>query len=150
MKTVGKIISGIVFFGLLILWWTWGYNARYEWADIVIKQKEQDGWVVADKGDKLVTLSEPWTIWNRPVSEIAFIKTTLIAKDAPKILGTQVLWMKYNDGYSKAEIEDIAIDCDKKQIAILNNKFTSDIEVSQIKWRESYSEESKVISFVCK
>lgn len=150
MKTVGKIIGGIGFFRLLLLWWTWGYNARYEWADIVIKEKEQDGWSVAFKDEKLVTLSEPWTIWNRPISGIAFIKTILISKNSPRLLGTQILWMEYNDGYPKGKIKSVAIDCNNKQIAILNDKFTPDINISQIEWRESYSEESKVITFVCK
>lgn len=151
METVKKFLGGAIPVILLLVWWTWGFRARYEWAGRIEQQKQTTGWTVVDRDDSLITLSEPWTLFYHPVTRVVFVHPKSIVQDVSGIFGAKLLKVDYNDGVSDEKETEIAVDCSKKLFTRLTDEFETGGDFSKLKWESVTPDQSnaKVLDWVC-
>lgn len=134
-----KIFITIGIIVLVFLWLFFSARGDYLWSDLIINEKQKDGWVVAVTSNNLVDITRPWTIFKQPIIQIGFIKPKeIVWLDNEHIL-IKILWVNYeNFSRTREEIFQNVIDCKNNRSAFVDDKvLVTEINLSKLDWIDS-------------
>jgi hypothetical protein len=148
-----KLLSMLVAGALLFVWGFFNARADYAWAERVMKEKQSQGWVVASTTANVIDLSHPWTIFNSPITRIAFVKPDGVVWLGGDYAFAKVLWV---DFYSLSETNEEtfgnAFDCKSHRSAYVDDAMAiQETNLDQLEWRQTQPNTpgEQIDRFVC-
>ncbi len=120
----------------------WAYLAAasdYRWANAVIRQNLQAGWVLVNTQAHYSALSRPWTIFKSPVSRLAFVRPHEIERLSESHVYGKILWVNHRELEStQTDIVGSVVDCTARKDAFVEPQVPPRaINLSSLSWRDT-------------
>ena len=147
-----KTLTTIGIVAFVSIWIFLSAYPDYTWSDLIIEEKQSEGWIVAITNSNLIDIFHPWSIFKTPTTQIVFVKPDEIVRLDDAHIFTKELWVNYDYSNTREYIFRNVIDCKNDRSTILDDSSSIDqIDLKNLKWHDNLPDTpgERINKFIC-